>query len=153
MIEFLKTIALISVFVMMASCIGQSGPDQIPVVDHSEQQVKPSPRSVDSEARLPETEAADLAKSTDSGIAGSSAVTALLARAGQQKSERHYAQAGATLERAIRVSPRSAEIYYQLAEIRLLQEDRQQAQQLCLKAVVLAGHSSRMQKRCSALEL
>ena len=149
MIKFLKTIALITVFVMMASCVGQSGPDQIPVVDHSDQRVKPSQRSADSEAGLPETEAA----SPDTGTPGSSAVTALLTRAGQQKSERHYAQAGATLERAVRVSPRSAEIYYQLAEIRLLQEDRQQAQQLCLKAVVLAGHSSRMQKRCSALEL
>lgn len=89
----------------------------------------------------------------DPGRTGNTAVISLLDRALEQKSERQYDQAGATLERAIRIDPRNTEIYYQLASIRLLQENPQQAQQLCLKAMALAGDSSNMRLRCRELGL
>ncbi|MGH8192963.1 MAG: tetratricopeptide repeat protein, partial [Woeseiaceae bacterium] len=59
----------------------------------------------------------------------------------QSRSERqsgNYAQASATLERALRIEPDQALIWLELARLRLLEENPAQAEQLGRKARALA---------------
>ena len=71
-----------------------------------------------------------------------SAVVALLSSAEQQTQRGDYVNAAATLERAIRISPRDGQLYYQLAQVRYLQNNYHQSEQLCRKAISLAGGDS-----------
>jgi len=68
-----------------------------------------------------------------------SAVIALLGSAEKQRQSGDYMRAAGTLERAIRISPRDPELYYQLAQVRYLQGNYHQTEQLCRKAISLAA--------------
>lgn len=79
------------------------------------------------------------------------AVAALLAKAQQQKDQREFVQAAASLERAIRISPRDPVLYLELARIRYHQGNLNQAEQLCNKAVTLARDEDGVASACRRL--
>jgi len=67
------------------------------------------------------------------------AVIALVSSAQQQESSGQLNQAAASLERALRISPRDPLIWHQLAKIRLKQHRAQQAIQFANRSNSLAG--------------
>ncbi len=143
-------IALLIATLIISSCSNQHKHSKIPVVDRSEQQNIKHPIT---HPTPPKHSVKHSIKPKKVNTNKNIAVTSLLTKAIKQKNKKYYVKAGATLERAIRISPRNAEIYYQLANIRLLQQQLPQAKQLCLKAIVLAVNSPKMKVRCNALGL
>ncbi len=67
------------------------------------------------------------------------AVVALLDSAGRQEQGGQLESAAATLERALRVAPRNATVWYRLARVRLAQGQWQAAANLAAKSNSLAG--------------
>ena len=76
---------------------------------------------------------------------------ALLKTAEQQWLASDFVGAGASLERAIRISPRDPALYYRLATVRLAQQNYHQAKQLCRKAMSLSAGNADLQARCRML--
>jgi cytochrome c-type biogenesis protein CcmH/NrfG len=73
----------------------------------------------------------------DNTVKGSSALSSLLNLAEQQESNGNLQGATATLERAIRISPRNPEIYLRLAELNYRQGKKAQAESFAEKALSL----------------
>jgi predicted Zn-dependent protease len=71
-------------------------------------------------------------------------VIALLTQADQQSRAQQLDAASATLERALRLDPRNAELWYRLAKLRLDQRRPEQAQSLAYKSISLAGRNNRL---------
>ncbi|MCF7980694.1 MAG: tetratricopeptide repeat protein, partial [Pseudomonadales bacterium] len=71
----------------------------------------------------------------------------------QQRRQQKYVAAAASLERAIRISPRNAELYLELAKVRQEQGNQGQAEQLCKKAVALSNQATVIKFDCLALLL
>lgn len=114
-------------------------PDQrYPAPDYSETDFPPPP-TYDKPAQAP------AAASTNS------AVIALLSASQQQRQQGEYQQAAATLERAIRISPRNGQLYYELAQVRYLEGNYQQSKQLCRKAISLAAGDKPLLERSRLL--
>lgn len=70
---------------------------------------------------------------------GGPAAMALAKRADGELKSNDLMSAAATLERALRIEPNNAALWSRLAEVRLRQGDRAQAEQLALKSSGLAG--------------
>lgn len=68
-----------------------------------------------------------------------SAVVALLDKAHSQSSAGQLDQAGASLERALRIEPRNPSLWQELARVRLEQGQYLQAENLAAKSNALAG--------------
>jgi predicted Zn-dependent protease len=77
----------------------------------------------------------------------SPAVVALLDTAERQANSGDLESAAASLERAIRIDPRNAVLWYHLATVRLAQGDAQAAEQLATKSTSLAPGNSVQQAR------
>ena len=75
------------------------------------------------------------------------AVIALLDSAGRQEQNGQLENAAATLERAVRVDPRNAMVWYRLARVRLAQGQWQAAANLAAKSNSLAGAEVELQRR------
>lgn len=75
------------------------------------------------------------------------AVVALLDTAEQQANTGDLEAAAASLERAIRIDPRNASLWYHLATVRLSQGDPQAAEQLAVKSNSLATGNNAQQAR------
>ena len=75
------------------------------------------------------------------------AVVALLDTAERQANAGDLEAASASLERAIRIDPRNAVLWYHLATVRLAQGDAQAAEQLAAKSNSLAPGNSVQQAR------
>ena len=75
------------------------------------------------------------------------AVLALLDTAERQANAGDLESAAASLERAIRIDPRNAVLWYHLATVRLSQGDAQAAEQLATKSTSLAPGNSVQQAR------
>ena len=71
----------------------------------------------------------------------------LLASAHQAVQAGQFNRAEVTLERALRVEPRNAGLWHEMAQVKYGQEDYGQAVQFCLKANSLAGRDSALIKR------
>lgn len=69
----------------------------------------------------------------------SAAGRSLLIQSRSERQSGNYAQASATLERAIRIEPEQAAIWLELAHVRLLEGNYAQAEQLGRKARSLAA--------------
>jgi tetratricopeptide (TPR) repeat protein len=67
------------------------------------------------------------------------AAGALLAGARQQVRAGEFSQAEIMLERALRVEPRNARLWHEMAEVKYAQKDYGQAVQFCIKSNSLAG--------------
>ncbi len=72
------------------------------------------------------------------------AVVALLTEADNLSRARQLDAASATLERALRLDPRNAQLWYRLAKLRLDQRRPEQAQSLAYKSISLAGRDARL---------
>ncbi len=78
---------------------------------------------------------------------GNQAVAALLESADKYVKSKQLDKAGAALERALRIEPRNAGIWHDLAQIRLHQGQYQQAESLASKSNNLAGGNRGLQSR------
>jgi len=76
--------------------------------------------------------------------AGSTAVVALLEDAEQQSGAGRLDTAAVSLERALRIEPRNAQVWYRLARVRLEQGKLDQAEGLATKSMVLAGDNRQL---------
>jgi Tfp pilus assembly protein PilF len=63
----------------------------------------------------------------------------LLASARQNMQEGQFSQAEMMLERALRVEPRNARLWHEMAQVKYAQKDYGQAVQFCIKSNSLAG--------------
>ena len=79
------------------------------------------------------------------------AVVALLDRAENYRRQGDAGAAAATLERALRIDPRNARLWYRLAAVRLEQGSPAQAEQLALKSIALSAGDRALQARTWAL--
>ena len=75
------------------------------------------------------------------------AVVALLEHAEQQANDGDLESSAASLERAIRINPGSAVLWYHLATLRLAQGEARQAEQLAVKSNSLAPGNTVQQAR------
>jgi predicted Zn-dependent protease len=78
---------------------------------------------------------------------GNQAVAALLESADKHVKSNQLDKAGAALERALRIEPRNAGIWHDLAQIRLHQGQYSQAESLASKSNNLAGGNRTLQAR------
>lgn len=78
----------------------------------------------------------------------SPAVQALMADAEKNTKAGDLDSASVMLERALRISPRNAELTYQLAVLRLKQSQPRLAEDLGKKAAFLAVNDNELKKRC-----
>jgi predicted Zn-dependent protease len=78
----------------------------------------------------------------------SAAVLALMADAEKNTKAGNLESASVTLERALRINPRNAELTYKLAEVRLKQSQPRLAEDLAKKADFLAATDKALKKRC-----
>lgn len=79
-------------------------------------------------------------------VTGLGAVDKLIAKGDQQRRNGRFAQAAATLERALRLAPGSGAAYLALARVRLDQKRFKAAQQLAEKSLSLTSHSRQAQR-------
>lgn len=100
------------------------------------------------EASVPKFEPAPISefKPAESSAAQSPAVSALIAAANQSSKSGNLESAAATMERAIRIEPRNAELLYKLAVLRLKQSKPVLAEDLAKKAALLAGKDNTLKK-------
>lgn len=75
------------------------------------------------------------------------AVKSLVDQAGMHTSSGDYEQASASLERALRIEPRNAVLWQQLALVRIEQELFVQAENLAAKSNALVGDNRRLRKK------
>ena len=73
-------------------------------------------------------------------MSGNPAVIALLDRAQYDTKAGHREAAGASLERALRIEPRNAWLWNELAQLRLAQGQYAQAISIARKSISFAGH-------------
>ncbi|MFZ4504648.1 MAG: hypothetical protein ACOYM1_11945 [Methylovulum sp.] len=76
----------------------------------------------------------------------SPAVNALVLAANQNTEHGHLQNATATIERAIRIEPRNATLYYKLALLRLQEARPRLAEDLAKKSAILASNDTRLKK-------
>lgn len=81
-------------------------------------------------------------------VAGSPPVLALLTEAQNNRQSGKTEAAAAALERALRIEPRNAGLFYRLAALRLQQQQPQLAEDLAKKALLLAGADNRLKRHC-----
>lgn len=81
----------------------------------------------------------------------SAAGSALLVQSRNERRAGDYAQASATLERALRIEPTSPAVWLELARLRLLEGNYTQAEQLARKAHSLAGPGSTLAEESRAV--
>lgn len=78
----------------------------------------------------------------DSAVSSNPAARRLIDRALEQRAGGDMEAAAATLERALRVAPNDPEVYYELAAIRLNQQNYAQAEQLARRGLSLTSNPS-----------
>jgi len=83
----------------------------------------------------------------DSSAAVNDTTTALLKKAHEQAAGGQYQRAAGTLERAIRIAPDDAELWYELARIRLRQGQLDEAEELAIKSRTMATQLPDLQAR------
>ncbi len=71
----------------------------------------------------------------------------LLAGARQNMQAGRYSQAEMALERALRLEPRNARLWHEMAQVKFAQRDYRQSVQFCLKSNSLAGRDHELIQR------
>lgn len=108
----------------------------------------PTPLPTDGEAKpqvaLPQTQA------TLAPVAVPAAAQALIKQAEQKEKEGDLTMASASLERALRIAPNSAEVYYRLARVRQAQGQQEQAVQFARRGLA-QGADSELQAKLQAI--
>ncbi len=81
-------------------------------------------------------------------VSNNPAVIALTDTARAERTAYHYGKAAASLERALRIEPRNARLWYELAQLRMQEEEYQQAESLALRSNRFSGND-RVQRRAN----
>jgi len=98
----------------------------------------PIPEPAPSPAPFPDSDSLGSRESVPAPQEGKAA-GALLASARQQVRAGDFSQAEIILERALRVEPRNARLWHEMAQVKYAQQDYSQAVQFCIKSNSLAG--------------
>lgn len=111
--------------------------------------VTPTPLPTDGapvkpQVALPQTQA------TAAPVVVPAAAVVLIKQAEQKEKEGDLAMASASLERALRIAPNSAEVYYRLARVRQAQGQHDQAVQFARRGLA-QGADSELQAKLQAL--
>lgn len=153
MIRLIKNTGLVALAIMVTGCATRGDYARVPVEEAGSQ-----PGSVYESSGYPSKSDPDysdpqfeIPNSAPSAAPNNSAVIALLSSGQQQRKSGDYQRAAATLERAIRISPRNPELYYELAQVRYLEGNYHQGEQLCRKAISLAAGDRVLIERCRSL--
>lgn len=93
----------------------------------------------------PQTDPGEIGRVPPAQEPMSAAGTSLLAEGRAQREAGEIAQASSTLERAIRIDPRQATLWLELARVRMQEGNYAQAEQLARKAGSLGGPHTSMQ--------
>jgi tetratricopeptide (TPR) repeat protein len=136
--------SLLALLLLLAGCAGV--PTQPPVQ---------SPAQAPAQATFPDTLLPDvIPPSPDQGgivepvpkpvMSGNPAVVALLDRAQLDTAAGHREAAGASLERGLRIEPRNAWLWHELAQLRLAGGQYAQAISLARKSISFAGRDKRL---------
>jgi tetratricopeptide (TPR) repeat protein len=134
-VKKISIVFLAGAMLMIVGCASTVENTNVPVVDAGQANtVTPQPGTYPSAS---DNEFEPVAPAP--GNNSNHAVLALLGSAEQQTQRGDYVGAAGSLERAIRISPRDGSLYYQLAQVRYLQANYHQAEQLCRKAISLAA--------------
>ena len=72
-------------------------------------------------------------------VSGNPAVIALASNARANIAAYQYGKAAASLERALRIEPRNARLWHELAQLRMQEEEYQQTESLALRSIRFAG--------------
>jgi tetratricopeptide (TPR) repeat protein len=83
--------------------------------------------------------------------APSSAATSLLTQGRAERAAGRYAAATAAIERALTIEPNDADLWLELAEIKLEEGDAAQAGAMARKALTLAGGDRDIERRAARL--
>lgn len=94
----------------------------------------------------PATGPASVPSYRDAGDTLSPAALSLIREADRLLAQGRTAEAVARLERAQRIAPRSAEVYFKLAEAYVRSDQLGRAEQFALKGLSLAGSNNRLQR-------
>lgn len=117
-------------------------PPPDPDLDPNPAPVAPPPRPIQATPPSPENlPPAEISRD------GNQAVVALLDSADKYVKSKQLDKAGAALERALRIEPRNASIWHDLAQIRLHQGRYEQAESLATKSNNLASDNRMLQSR------
>jgi len=81
----------------------------------------------------------------------STASTALLEQGRDARDAGRYAEATASLERALRIDPNNPLLWIELAEVKAADGDRDQAREMARKALTLAAGNSSIETRARRL--
>jgi len=84
-------------------------------------------------------------------LTGISATAVLLEQSRAERSAGTYAEATASIERALRIEPNNALLWIELGEIKLADGDAEQAEMIARKALTLAGNDRSIETRASLL--
>ncbi|MCV6588836.1 MAG: tetratricopeptide repeat protein [Marinobacterium sp.] len=155
-----RLLALVVTAGVLAGCAGQSY--RVPVEERNRlpsaaPSVEPAPgvivtpvTPVDIQSQPLSPRASDLPANRSRDIAEqpgrNPAVIALLGAAQQQRDRGSMRAAQSSLERALRISPRDPEVYYQLADLQRRQNNFRQAEQLALRGLEVASGKPGMQR-------
>jgi len=143
----LKYGLLVLMVTVVAGCAGTGGYSHVPVEEAGSTSEGPTQNPAPGYEPQP-----SYTNSVPSSRPGENrAVIALLDTADKQSQNGDYMGAAATLERAIRISPRDPELYYQLAQVRYWQGNYPQTEQFCRKAMTLAAGNDKLLERCRRL--
>lgn len=135
----MKKVLLFGVVLLVVGCASTGEYSNVPIVEAgSESGQGASGQDVDTVSE--DNRRYDQDKPVTPPTGENNAVLALLDTAEKQTQNGDYGRAAANLERAIRITPRDGRLYYQLAQVRYLQANYHQAEQLCRKAMSLAGN-------------
>ena len=83
--------------------------------------------------------------------ASSGATAALLQQSRQQTAAGDYEMATSSLERALRINPRDAELWLELGRVKLRQGDNAQAESMGRRALAVAGSDPMRRAQCEDL--
>ena len=98
----------------------------------------PTPVPTPAQAPVPESHPSVSRESVPVPREGKAAAT-LLASARQNEQSGQFSQAEMVLERALRVEPRNARLWHEMAQVKYGQKDYRQVVQFCIKSNSLAG--------------
>jgi len=159
--RILMNASVAAALLMLAGCaVGPGGAIYVPVGGSASEAPKP-PRAGTGQSEPPvwrKSEVPDAAKPEDKGSRGvspsyqesgenlSPAALSLIREADSLLQQGNAPAAIARLERAQRIAPRSAEIYFKLSEAYVISKQLGTAEQFTLKGLSLAGNNSRLQR-------
>ena len=83
--------------------------------------------------------------------ASSGATASLLQQSREQTAAGDYAMATSSLERALRINPRDAELWLELGRVKLRQGDYGQAESMGQRALAVAGNDPVRREQCADL--